>query len=191
MFPRRLSPRHALLPLALLFALPLIAAGSCAAAAGNDDMDMKGMDMSGMHAGAKPGEHHDQTTIYSFGQPYNGGPAARTVEIIMEDASFTPAHVEVKTGEAVRFVVTNTSGIDHDFTLGDTATQSAHRKEMAEAIQAGREAQRHQDGNAVTVQPGASKVLSWRFTKPGSFEYDCNMPGHFEAGMRGVITVSR
>ncbi len=190
MFPRRLSLRHALLPLALLFALPLIAVGSCAAAAGNDDMDMKGMDMSGMHSGARPAEHHDQATVYSFGQPYTGGRAARTVEITMGDASFAPAHVEVKTGEAVRFVVTNASSIDHDFTLGDTATQSAHRKEMAEAMQAGHEAHHHQDGNAITVQPGAAKVLSWRFTKPGSFEYDCNMPGHFEAGMRGIITVS-
>jgi hypothetical protein len=37
--------------------------------------------------------------------------------------------------------------------------------------------------------PGETKELVWQFTKPGSFEFACNIPGHAEAGMAGTITV--
>jgi uncharacterized cupredoxin-like copper-binding protein len=188
MMPRHLSPRNWLFPVALLFGLPLIVAGGGGAAAHDASTGMGGMDMSGMDMA---GTHHDQPTANGFGRPFHGGQPARTVEITMNDASFTPAHLEVKAGQSVRFVVTNASGIDHDFTLGDAATQTAHRTEMAAAMQAGQQAHHHHSDNAVMVTPGATRTLSWLFTTPGSFEYDCNIPGHFEAGMRGTITVSR
>ena len=105
--------------------------------------------------------------------------------------SFLPAHLDVKAGEEVRFVVMNTSAITHDFTLGDTATKTAHRQAMAAAMKAGREAHHDHDGNAITVQPGTTQTLAWLFTTPGVFEYDCNIPGHFEAGMKETITVSQ
>ncbi len=187
MMPRRSLPRCTRLPVALVLGLSLVAAGSGVAAAHGDDMDMSGMDMGGKPAGHSA----HQAAAAGFGQPYTGGKPARTVEITMGDISFTPAHLDLKAGEAVRFVVTNTSSIDHDFTLGDTATQTAHRQEMADAMQAGKEPHHHQGGNAITVRPGATQTLSWLFTRPGSFEYDCNIPGHFEAGMQGTITVAR
>lgn len=187
MMPRRSSPRCTHLPVAFVLGLSLLAAGGGVAAAHGDDMDMGGMDMGSMPAG----HAGHPAAAGSFGQPYTGGKPARTVQITMGDISFTPAHLDLKAGEAVRFVVTNASSIDHDFTLGDTATQTAHRQEMAEALQTGKEPHQHHGGNATTVKPGATQTLSWLFSKPGSFEYDCNIPGHFEAGMKGTITVSR
>jgi uncharacterized cupredoxin-like copper-binding protein len=191
MTPRRFSPRYALPPATVLIALALMAAGTGRAAAHGDDMDMSGMDMGGQPAAHHDADHHGGAAATGFGEPYTGAKAARNVTITMGDLSFSPAHVDVKLGEAVRFSVTNASAVAHDFTLGDTATQTAHRKDMAEALQAGRPAHQHQGGNAITVPPGATRTLSWRFSKPGSFEYDCNIPGHFEAGMKGTITVSR
>jgi uncharacterized cupredoxin-like copper-binding protein len=32
--------------------------------------------------------------------------------------------------------------------------------------------------------------LVWRLTKSGSFSFGCLVPGHFEAGMAGKITVA-
>jgi len=49
----------------------------------------------------------------------------------MGDMRFDPAAVTVKTGENIRFVISNTSSVDHDFTLGDAAAQLLHRQEMA------------------------------------------------------------
>ena len=35
----------------------------------------------------------------------------------------------------------------------------------------------------------AGRAVDWQFTKTGSFSYGCLIPGHFEAGMIGSITV--
>jgi uncharacterized cupredoxin-like copper-binding protein len=138
-------------------------------------------DMPGMHHGTR----HER---FSFGEPGNPAKIDRIVNITMGDMRFEPATVAARVDETIRFVIANKSRIDHDFTIGDVATQTKHRAEMAEMMQKG-EMHRHNDPNAVMVGPGQQRQLIWKFTRAGSFEFDCNLPGHFEAGMRGVIEV--
>lgn len=47
----------------------------------------------------------------------------------------------------------------------------------------------HNDLNAVRIPVGASARLAWKFTKSGAFEFACLVPGHYEAGMKGGVTV--
>jgi uncharacterized cupredoxin-like copper-binding protein len=49
--------------------------------------------------------------------------------------------------------------------------------------------QHHDHPNAVMVKPGRTRELVWRFTRAGAFEYGCNVPGHYESGMKGTIAV--
>jgi hypothetical protein len=39
------------------------------------------------------------------------------------------------------------------------------------------------------VAPGGSAKLTVTFTKPGRYPYLCTLPGHAEAGMKGVLVV--
>jgi uncharacterized cupredoxin-like copper-binding protein len=124
---------------------------------------------------------------FGFGHPGEARLAQRTVAITMGDMTFHPALVTVKSGEIVRFVITNTSNIDHEFTLGDKATQQTHRKEMAEMT--GMEGMHHHDSNAVSVKAHETKDITWAFGQAAALEYDCNIPGHYEAGMTGALIV--
>jgi uncharacterized cupredoxin-like copper-binding protein len=47
----------------------------------------------------------------------------------------------------------------------------------------------HDEPYMAHVKPGATEQMVWQFTKPGEFYYGCLVPGHFEAGMVGKITV--
>ena len=47
----------------------------------------------------------------------------------------------------------------------------------------------HDDPNAKDVLPMKNGEMLWKFTKTGTFEYACLIPGHYEAGMHGTITV--
>ena len=47
----------------------------------------------------------------------------------------------------------------------------------------------HDDPNAKTVQPQGKSEILWRFSKRGTFEFACLIPGHREAGMLGAIIV--
>jgi uncharacterized cupredoxin-like copper-binding protein len=48
----------------------------------------------------------------------------------------------------------------------------------------------HDDPNAISLAPGETKELTWRFVEAGTVEYGCHEPGHYEAGMHGEMTIS-
>lgn len=130
-----------------------------------------------------------------FGRPGTAAQVGRTVRVEATDTKFNIASLAVRAGETIRFVVVNKGEAEHDFTIGDAATQQAHRAEMAKmmehgAMDHGAGAMHHDDPNAVFLKPGETKALIWTFSRPGTFEFACNVPGHYEAGMHGTITVS-
>jgi uncharacterized cupredoxin-like copper-binding protein len=45
----------------------------------------------------------------------------------------------------------------------------------------------HEEPNAVYLKPGETKELLWRFAKTNELEFACNVPGHYESGMKGSI----
>jgi uncharacterized cupredoxin-like copper-binding protein len=49
----------------------------------------------------------------------------------------------------------------------------------------------HADPNQVSVDPGMTGELVWQFTRDGTFDFACLVPGHFEAGMVGNVRVDR
>ncbi|MNL78605.1 hypothetical protein D3C87_2050360 [compost metagenome] len=50
-------------------------------------------------------------------------------------------------------------------------------------------AMKHDDPNSVLVEPGKTAELTWIFTKATRLEFACNIPGHYQAGMVGQLTV--
>lgn len=44
--------------------------------------------------------------------------------------------------------------------------------------------------NAVSVGPGETKQVTWRFTDPGEVMFGCHELGHYDGGMVGTISVN-
>lgn len=152
-----------------LLAALLVAALALTGCGGTDDAGHGGHDeAAGVGATADPAD------------------AARTIEVTTLDAMlFDPPTIEVAAGETVTFVVTNTGEAVHEFVLGDAATQEEHAEEM----EGSDHGVAHDDPNGITVPPGETAELTWRFGEAGTVEYACHLPGHYEAGMRGSVTV--
>jgi uncharacterized cupredoxin-like copper-binding protein len=150
--------------------------------------------------GHGPGRHTGSGGAGGDGAPFGGnqnpggvgGPAdadeaARMVKITTVDTTrFTPSRISVSAGETVTFVVTNTGQAVHDFTLGDAAMQREHAEMMAH-IPAGRG---HDTPNSITLEPGTTKQLTWRFGDSATLEYGCHEAGHYQAGMRGQVVAT-
>jgi uncharacterized cupredoxin-like copper-binding protein len=49
----------------------------------------------------------------------------------------------------------------------------------------------HDEPGKVTLAPGKQGEIVWQFTKSGVVNFACLMPGHYEAGMKGLIKVAR
>jgi len=147
---------------------------------------------------------------YDFGQPAAAAKATRSVEVVMGDMSFTPKNIEIKAGETVRFVLVNKGQLLHEFNLGDAVMHAKHQQEMLQMQQSGmltptgmkemdhgsmagmdHGAMKHDDPNSILVEPGKTAELIWTFTKATRLEFACNIPGHYQAGMVGKLTVSQ
>jgi len=151
---------------------------------------------------------------YDFGQPAPAAKAQRSVEVVMGDMSFDPKAIDIKAGETIRFVLVNKGQLLHEFNLGDATMHAAHQQEMLKMQQSGMltptamkemdhsamagmdhaspaHGMQHDDPNSVLVAPGKTAELTWTFTKATSLEFACNIPGHYQAGMVGKLTVSQ
>ncbi len=125
-------------------------------------------------------------TVGGAGGPADASDAARVIEVAALDTmTFEPAGIEVSAGEVVTFEVTNRGQAVHEFTVGDAAMQEEHAQAMAHMP----EGVTHALPNTITLKPGETRQLTWRFGGAGELEYACHEPGHYEAGMRGQITV--
>lgn len=125
---------------------------------------------------------HDHPSI--AGQPGDPGAVEQTIAISATDVKFSPTMLIVRSGETVKFVITNYGKLPHEFMIGDKAEQQEHEKEMQSMQGMG-----HADSNAVSIGPGETKVLVWKFGKDAVLEFGCHVPGHYAAGMLGTIHV--
>jgi uncharacterized cupredoxin-like copper-binding protein len=134
-------------------------------------------------AGAHAGGHAGAT----IGQPGKAASANRTVQIGMSDAMrFTPSSIDAKQGETIRFVIKNAGQLKHELVLGTAAELKAHNDLMKK-----HPGMEHDAANMVTVAPGKTGEVIWKFTKAGRIDFACLQPGHYDAGMKGAVRVGR
>jgi uncharacterized cupredoxin-like copper-binding protein len=133
-------------------------------------------------AAAHEGDH------FSAGEPGDPKQPARTIKVVMrEDGKkmlFEPAHIVVQQGEQIRFALSNDGTESHEFVLATVAENRKHAKLMKKYPK-----MEHADANATRLKPFTEGEMVWKFTRPGTFEYACLIPGHYGAGMHGTIDV--
>lgn len=135
------------------------------------------------HGSGKP--DYASASETAFGIAADPAKAAKTIAIDMADTMrFSPAQITVARGDTVRFVATNRGKVMHEMVLGTMAELREHAEMMRK-----HPGMEHDEPHMLHVAPGKTGVMGWRFTKAGEFFYGCLVPGHFEAGMVGKITV--
>jgi len=126
----------------------------------------------------------------TFGEPGKAADVSRTITVHMKDVAYDIKKLSVKNGETIRFIVVNQDETEHEFTLGTAEAQAADRAKMAKEADAGM-SMKMTEPNAVSVGELKTEELIWKFKGPETIEFACNIPGHYEAGMHGVITISK
>ena len=110
----------------------------------------------------------------------------RTITLRMtDDMRFTPDHLTAKQGETLRLRVENKGQLLHEVVLGTPATLEEHAQLMLKFP-----TMEHDEPYMAHVAPGTTGELLWEFNRAGTFDFACLIAGHFQAGMRGTITVT-
>lgn len=140
-------------------------------------------------AGGEHGGHHGDK---------DDAQVDRTISFEAGDMWFTPGELDIEPGKTVKFEITNTGNLEHEFVIGNTEAQEEHREMMREMasgsghdMSGGHHGGGHGDGMpSVTIAPGETTTLVWTAPQDTSkIEFACNIPGHYESGMNGEIHV--
>jgi uncharacterized cupredoxin-like copper-binding protein/mono/diheme cytochrome c family protein len=129
------------------------------------------IDAAGGYPTPPPAAGQPKGETASEGQPADtggggGGEAAAGVTIILGkpvEMSFDPSELEIPANTDVTVTLTNEGAAPHNFSIDDL-------------------------GISVDVQPGETQTTTIN-AAPGDYEFHCNIPGHKEAGMHGVLHV--
>ena len=108
-----------------------------------------------------------------------------TVTMTIRHSRFDPAHLTVRAGSTVRFVVTNDDPIGHEFIIGDEGVHLRH--------EAGTEPYHPPRPGEMSIAPGETAETTFTFqgaTGSGTVVYACHLPGHFKYGMSGTVDVT-
>jgi len=98
--------------------------------------------------------------------------------------AYKPDRIEVRRGEQIKLRLRNTGMVDHEFLIDSFENNAKHKKEMEKNPE-----MEHDEPNGARLKPDATAEILWRFTKAGTFEFACLIPGHYETGMKGTIVV--
>jgi uncharacterized cupredoxin-like copper-binding protein len=131
--------------------------------------------------------HSHDPAKYSVGEPGKGNPD-RIITVSMQDTMkylFSPELGELKNGETIEFKVRNDGQIQHEFSIGNAEEQIKHASMMQKMPN-----MKHNDPNTVSLSPGESATLSWKFMGKDTVVFACNIPGHFEAGMKHTLAIT-
>lgn len=125
---------------------------------------------------------------FAAGEPGDPNKPFRVVEITLIDGPGMMAYslnkIEVRKGEQIKFVLKNTGYLAHEFLLDSLENNAKHKIEMEKNPE-----MEHDDPNGRRLESNKSADILWRFTKAGTFEFACLIPGHYETGMKGLVVV--
>lgn len=127
--------------------------------------------------------------------PSSAPGGARIIEITMADLHFTPTVITLRQGERVTLRFRNLGTLEHEFMaglrpIGSKGFQQDWIATAAKNVPSHTHTGEEHLGLGVRVAPDWYGSLDLIVPNtPGEYEFGCFVPGHYEAGMRGKITV--
>jgi len=108
-------------------------------------------------------------TVGGTKAPASGSSGGKTFNVTATEFQFTPNKFDAKVGQKLTFKVTNKGTVEHNFViLSPDGSQELTK---------------------ISTQPGETKTLEFTPTEAVTYLIDCNIAGHKEAGMTGVLAV--
>jgi uncharacterized cupredoxin-like copper-binding protein len=136
----------------------------------------------------QPARAHSDGHAFAAGEPGDPKKPFRVIEIAMTDGpgtmTYSPNRIDVHKGEQIKFVLKNTGHLAHEFLLDSFENNAKHKIQMEKNPE-----MEHDEPNGARVEPKKGAEILWRFSKSGTFEFACLIPGHYETGMKGTVVV--
>lgn len=129
---------------------------------------------------------------------------SQKITLTMTDFQYAPKAVSVKPGTVVELTLVNKGAIQHEFMLYPPVASMGMDMDMdkygaentyfkgigsVEVVYPGKKPSTSSRLERVMVDPGQTVTIKFVAKKAGTFEFACHITGHYEAGMKGALTV--
>ena len=120
--------------------------------------------------------------------------AGRVIRIDMSDFAFSPPTISLRPGERVTLSFRNIGSQEHEFMAGkDAVAGKGFMKDWLALAKVDAPSGQHDAGHVgegLRLAPrGAANVTIIVPSEAGQFEFACFVVGHYESGMKGMLTV--
>jgi len=109
-----------------------------------------------------------------------GASGGTTIKTVMTDFKFDPAESSVPAGQSVTLDLTNNGSVEHSWAVMSKPVTGPSFTDADKA---------NVLFTKVLPAGGAEKTTFTSPTSPGEYQVICDIPGHYEAGMVGKLTV--
>jgi uncharacterized cupredoxin-like copper-binding protein len=116
-------------------------------------------------------------------QTAGGGKPDESIEIVGTEFAFEPAEVTAEAGR-IELVLDNQGQAPHELVVLDTDTP-------VDELPTGDDGRAEEEGKIGETPeiPGGEKTSTTIDFEPGEYALICNLPGHYQGGMYGTMTV--
>lgn len=177
--------------------LLILTAAFLAACSSSADEDTGHTDDAVAHAdedaglAADPAEHVDAGDITSA-DDHSDADDHVGVEVLVsmtDELTFGPNEIVVETGQPVVLTIENVGLALHDFTIDEIAADIGHHE--GDSSDADHNDSGHDQYDLhLALDGNATGTLEFTPKEAGEYEFHCTVPGHTEAGMIGILTVT-
>lgn len=113
-----------------------------------------------------------------------------------DEFAFSPGEVTIAAGEMVTLTLKNTGNQEHDLSIAglnaDVVESSGTMRNDAHGEQSHGNSGQSMEGELhLHTKPGEVQTITFIPLQPGTYKMVCTLPGHKEAGMVGIIKVTR
>jgi uncharacterized cupredoxin-like copper-binding protein len=94
-----------------------------------------------------------------------------------DELKFDPSTEPAAAGETVSFVLVNAGTVTHEFQVGPAAAVAANKVDGKKVVE------------VADINGGHVAELTYTFPVTGAYAFACHVTGHYEAGMKGTVTL--
>jgi uncharacterized cupredoxin-like copper-binding protein len=123
------------------------------------------------------------SVVFALALSACGGPQSVTLDVDMVEFMFNPENLSVPAGAEVTINLSNSGTVEHEmviFKQGIVTTPPVMEDFIEENVFWEEELEAGESGTFTFTAP----------SEPGEYQIICAIPGHFEAGMEGTLTVT-
>jgi uncharacterized cupredoxin-like copper-binding protein len=128
--------------------------------------------------------------LAACGQSRGAAPNVTRVDVVGTEMRFAPAVITTKIGQPVTVAFKNEGAVEHDWAVLQMPVKNVH----ADVDDDGTHGHHAADGSDPTVHvaamPGNVTEVTFVPEREGRYTIVCTVPGHKDAGMMGMLTVT-